>query len=256
MTGVMRLSSRILCAALFGAFLLLAPHAASADTLLNGYTFSDDSMDLHENPFFSEYDRGVDFLTSLYGYGDFIGYALSQTKHQDFALDGIDCVVIREDIEIPLYDETSPDVDVHNIYYYYAKDTDDNIHVLQMVYYSGEDSLGWNYSNLPEGGTTLKYPAAPTTGQDVFFGYVDETGKQVGDFHGCVTIINEDLPWTDESITEYLIPVSGVLALSYNQGGGINGYSVDGVAPEYAEEEESTWEEWLDDNCFISACSP
>jgi len=252
----MRLSSRILCAALFGVFLFFVPHAASADTLLNGYTFSDDSTDLHENPYFSEYDRMVDFLTSLYGYGDFYGYALSQVFHQTFALEGIDCVVIREHVSIPPSGETSPDVDVHTIYYYYAKDTDDNIHVLQMVYYSDGDSIGWNYSDLPEGVTTLKYPASPSPGQEVFFGYVDETGKQVGDFHGCVTIVHEGLPWTDESITEYLIPAAGVLALSYNQGGGINGYSFDGVAPEYAEEEESTWEEWLDDNCFISACSP
>ena len=256
MKDIMRVSSRILATALLGVFLILAPHTASADTLLNGYTFSDDSLDLYENPYFSEYDRMVDFLTSLYGYGDFTGYALSQVFHQTFALDGIDCVVIREHVSIPPYGGTSPDVDVHDIYYYYAKDTDDNIHVLQMVYYSGGDSIGWRYTDLPEGRTTLKYPADPSPGQEVFFGHVEETGKRVGDFSGCVTIANEDLPWTLEPITEYLLPVSGILALSYNQNGGINGYSFDGGAPEYAEEEQGTWDEWLDDHCFISACSP
>lgn len=256
MKHLKRFSSLIFFSAFLGAFLVFVTQAAFADTTIDGYTFSDDSTDLHKNPYFSEYDRGVDFLTSLYGYGEFYGYALSQTKHQDFALDGIECVVIREDIDIPQYGELSPDVDVHNIYYYYAKDIDDNIHVLQAVYYSGGENTGWNYSDLPEGTTSLKYPAEPTPGQEVFFGHVEETGKPVGDIKGCVTIANENLPWAAEPITEYLRPAFGVLAISYNDNGGINGYSSNGVAPEFAEEEQSTWDEWLDDHCFISACSP
>jgi len=238
--------------------LVVISSPASADTTLNGYTFSDDSMNLYENSFFSEYDRinTLDFLTSLYGYGDYIGYSLSQTKHQEFALDGIACIVILEHISIPLYGGTSPDVDVHNIYYYYAKDIDDNIHVLLAAYYSDGESIGWDYTYLPEGKTTLKYPAEPTPDQEVFFGHVEETGKQVGNFKGCVTIVNQDLPWAAGPITEYLMPASGVLAMSHNWNGGINGYSSDGVPPEYAQEEQGTWDKWVDDHCFISACSP
>jgi hypothetical protein len=54
-------------------------------------------------------------------------------------------------------------VDLHDIYYYYAKDIADNIHVLQFAYYSGEESMGWHYTNLPEGKTTLKYPDNPVS---------------------------------------------------------------------------------------------
>ena len=71
------------------AFSVVMSSPVSADTTVNGYTFSDDSLDLYANPYFSEYDRMVDFLTSLYGYGDFTGYALSQLFHHTFALDGI-----------------------------------------------------------------------------------------------------------------------------------------------------------------------
>lgn len=226
-----------------------------ADTTINEYTFSDDSTEIYMNPFFSEYDRVVDFLASLYGYGDYAGYSLTQTYHQEFALNGIACIVVREDIDIPPSGTTSADVDVHNIYYYYAKDTEDNIHVLQAVYY-GDETMGWTYSDLPEGKTSLKYPADPVPDQEVFFGHVAETGKQVGDISGCSTIVFDALPWTTQPITEYLVPASGILAMSHNWDGSLNGYSTDGGAPEHAEEEKSTWEEWLDDKCFISACSP
>lgn len=250
MNGMKKLSTGILF-----LVLVVISSPASADTTVNGYIFSDDSINLHENPYFSEYDRVVDFLTSLYGYGDYTDYSLSQGYHQEFSLDGVACIVIREHVSIPLYGGTSPDVDVHNIYYYYAKDIDDNIHVLQAAYSSDDETMGWHYTDLPEGTTTLKYPAIPAPGQEVFFGHVSETGKPVGDISGCVTIVFEDLPWTTEPITEYLMPASGVLAMSHNWNNGLNGYSFDGGAPEYAEEEQGAWDEWLDDHCFISACS-
>ncbi len=255
MKCLVRCSSKILFSALFVSFLVFVSHVAFADTTIDGYTFSVDSMNLYENSFFSEYDRTLDFLTSLIGYGDYTDYALSQTYHQEYTLDGIDCAVIREHVSIPPYGGLSPDVDVHDIYLYYAKDIDDNIHILLAAYSGDGGVIGWSYTDLPEGETTLKYPTDPVPGQEVFFGEVAETGKQVGDIEGCATIVFDSLPWTDGPITEYLRPGSGVFAMSHNWNDEINGYSYDGGAPEYAEEEKGTWEEWRDDHCFISACS-
>jgi hypothetical protein len=157
MYGFKRILTRALFSLLIAAFFVVMSNPASGDTTIYGYTFSDDSTDLHMNTYFSEYDRMVDFLTGLYGYGDFTGYDLFQVFNQTFTLDGIDCVVIREHIDIPLYGGFSPDVDVHDIYYY-TKDIEDNIHILQFTYYSGEESIGWHYNELPEGRTTMKYP--------------------------------------------------------------------------------------------------
>jgi len=79
----------------------------------------------------------------------------------------------------------------------------------------------------------------------------------VGDIPGCVTIGFDSPPYAPtETITEYLAPGAGVLASSFNWNNGMNGFSFDAVPPESAEEDKSEWEEWWDDHCFISACSP
>lgn len=226
---------------------------------LGGYTFSDDSTHLYLNPFFSNSNRDVDFLATLYGYGDFAGSQVLQSHHQYFTLGGIPCNVVLERGYFPDYSSGSPPDMIHyTAYHYYAKDTEDNIHVLQYSFHpDGGPSIGWSYTDLPEGMTTLKYPAEAQPGQEVFFGSVTGTEVRVGDIRGCVTIEFDSLPHApSETITEYLVSGGGILASSFNWEGGINGFSTDAVAPEYAEEEGSAWEEWWDDNCFISVCSP
>jgi len=250
MYGIIKLSAGIL-------FLVLLAFScpASADTTINGYTFSDDSTELHENPYFSTYSRGVDFQSSLYGYGSFGGYNLSQLFHQYYILDGIECVVICEHVSIPGSGNSSSSVDVHDTYLYYAKDTLDNIHILQLAYTSGEDSFGWIYTDLPEGKTTLKYPKDPTSGEEIFFGNVGYEILPLGEWY-FTTLVFDSLPYASGSITEYLTYGSGVFSMGYNWNNGFNGYSSTGFPPELLEEEEDTWHEWLDDHCFITACSP
>ncbi|MBN2297735.1 MAG: hypothetical protein JXM72_04035 [Deltaproteobacteria bacterium] len=224
---------------------------ASADTTIDGYTFSDDSTELDQNPYFSTYERGVDFQISLYGYGGFAGYTLSQEFHQYYTLDGIECAVIREHIDIPASGDSSSSVDVHDVYLYYAKDAQDNIHILQLAYSGDEGAIGWIYTDLPEGKTTLKYPKDPTSGQDIFFGSVGFEIIPLGKAY-FTTLKFDSLPYESGIITEYLTYGSGVFSMSYD---GLSGYSVTGFPPELLEEDESGWEEWLDDHCFITACS-
>ncbi|HNR52829.1 MAG: hypothetical protein GXY28_10150 [Bacteriovoracaceae bacterium] len=225
---------------------------------LNGYTFSDDSTHLYMNPFFSNANRDVDFLTTLYGYGDCSEFEVLQNHHQYFTLEGIPCNVVLERGYLPDYSSGGLEMIHYTAYHYYAKDIDDNIHVLQYVFFPDDGpSAGWSYADLPEGGTTLKYPADPEVGQEVFFGSVTAAGVRVGDVRGCVIIEFDSPPHApSETITEYLVPAGGILASSLNWNGGINGFSTDAVAPEHAEEEGSAWEEWWEDHCFISASSP
>lgn len=238
-------------------FLVLAAISspASADVTINGYTFSDDSTELHMNPYFSTYSRRVDFQTSLYGYGNFGGYSLSQVFHQTFTIEGIECIVIREDISIPKSGRLSSNVDVHNIYLYYAKDTLDNIHVLQMAYYGDQGTIIWDYTDLPEGNTTLKYPKSPTSGQEIFFGKVGFKILPLGKAF-FTTLVFDSLPYADGSITEYLTYGIGIFSMGHNWNSSINGYSKTGFPPELLEDDESSWDEWREDHCFISASSP
>lgn len=225
---------------------------------LGGYTFADDSTHLYLNPFFSSYSRPGDFITTLYGYGDFAGCEVIQTHSFYFELAGISCNVILERGFFPDFSSGSVEMVSYTSYHYYAKDTQDNIHLLEYVFFPKKgQGASWSYGDLPEGGTTVKYPADPRPGQEVVFGTIAATGVSVGDIRGCTTIVFDSLPHAPaESVTEYLVPGSGILANSFNWEGGINGFSHDASAPEYAEKEDSAWKEWWDDHCFISACSP
>ena len=225
---------------------------------LGGYTFDDDSIDLYLNPYFSDHSRPGDFITTLYGYGDFAGHEVIQSHHQYYELDGISCNVILERGYFPDFSRGYADMIYYTAYHYYAKDAEDNIHLLKYHFIPHEgQGASWSYEDLPEGSTTVKYPADPQPGQEVVFGTVTATGVSVGDIRGCTTIVFDSLPHAPTgSITEYLVPGSGILASSFNWKGGINGFSKDASAPEFAEEENSAWKEWWDDHCFISACSP
>ncbi|HOO44847.1 MAG TPA: hypothetical protein PLM29_01360 [Deltaproteobacteria bacterium] len=247
MNGLRRFSAGMLL-----LMLVVIPFPVSADTTIGDYTFSDDSTELDQNPYFSTYERGVDFQISLYGYGGFGGYTLSQEFHQYFTLDGIECAVIREHIDIPYSGDSSSSVDVHDIYLYYAKDTEDNIHILQMAYSGDQGSMGWIYTDLPEGITTLKYPKSPSSGQDIFFGSVGFKIIPLGEVY-FTTLKFDALPYCSDTVTEYLTYGSGLFSMSY---GGVSGYSATGFPPELLEEDESGWEEWKEDHCFITACSP
>jgi hypothetical protein len=228
----------------------------SADVTLNGYVFSDDSTELWKNPYFSNFSREIDISVILYGYGDFSGREFKQMWWQEWIVAGIQCILFREQGYIPSYNETTASFDMEEYdsgSLIYAKDTQDNIHVLS---YSAAQAP-WDYSLLPEGGTTLKYPADPVPGQQVFCGRVEATGVQMGEIEDLVTISFDSLPqYPSKTLTEYLRPGAGVIAVSYNWEGRINGYSFDAVPPEWQEEDQSKWEEWKDDHCFISTCAP
>lgn len=252
MKGIRAFLSCVVLAVILGA----AFPCSSAE--LGGYTFADDSIDLYLNPYFSDHDRPGDFITTLYGYGDFAGYEVLQGHHQYYELDGIPCNVILERGYFPDFSSGSVKMTYYTAYHYYAKDTQDNIHLLKYVFYPNKgQGASWSYEDLPEGATTVKYPADPQPGQEVVFGSVAATGISVGDIRGCATIVFDSLPHApSKSVTEYLVPGSGILASSFNWEGGINGFSHDAGAPEHAEEEDTAWKEWWDDHCFISACSP
>jgi len=238
----------------------LAGPSSGISAELNGYTFSDDSTDLWKNPYFSNYEHIVDFGVSLFGYGDFAGTQYSLSHQQTFPVAGINCSMLREKGYYPTFSEASSSFHMEDYtgYVYYAKDIEHNIHVLQIVVLlQNQPSMSWNYTNLAEGETTLKYPSHPEPGQQIFCGQVEGTGVEVGDIDNCVTLLFDSPPqFPSHSVKEYLRPGAGVIAVSYNWESRINGYSFDAVAPEYAEEEKNTWEEWKDDHCFISACSP
>jgi len=227
-----------------------------ADVALNGYVFSDDSTELWKNPYFSHFSREIDISTILYGYGDFAGREFKQIFWQQWVVAGIPCILFREQGYLPSYNETTASFDLEEYNsgsVVYAKDTEDNIHILS---YSVNPGYSWDYSLLPEGGTTLKYPADPTAGQQVFCGRVEATGVHMGEIEDLVTISFDSLPqYPSKTLIEYLRPGAGVIAISYNWEGRINGYSFDAVPPERQEEDQSKWEEWKDDHCFISACS-
>lgn len=227
---------------------------------LNGYTFSDDSTELWKNPYFSNFLYHSDIGIKLFGYGDFANTQFMQSFQQTFTVAGIDCAVLYEQADYPTFSQESSSfqMDYNTGYVYYAKDTEDNIHVLQIiVYLQNQPNISWDYTQLAEGETTLKYPANPEPGQQIFRGQVENVGIRVGEIRNCVTLLFDSPPqFPSRSVKEYLTPGAGVIAVSYNWESRINGFSFDAIAPEYAEKDKTQLEEWKDDYCFISACSP
>jgi hypothetical protein len=233
----------------------LPSQGVSADVTLNGYVFSDDSTELLKNPYFSLFSREIDISTILYGYGDFEGKEFRQIFWQQWTVAGIPCILFREQGYLPSYNEATSSFDMEGYdsgSVMYAKDTEDNIHVLS---YSVGQGYYWDYSLLPEGGTTLKYPSDPVPGQQVFCGHVEATGVQLGEMQDVVTISFDSLPqYPSDTVTEYLRPGAGVIAVSYNWEGRTNGYSFDGAPPGSEDERENRLEKWRDSYCLISIC--
>ncbi|HDP24493.1 MAG TPA: hypothetical protein ENN34_03520 [Deltaproteobacteria bacterium] len=234
---------RLVLCALAAVIIVLAPgvRASGEEVVFNGAVFTDDSTELHKNRYFSEYARTVDFAFIGYGYGDFRGYTLRQVFSQNYSYLGIECVIIRETGYIPTPESPEDDSPITLEHYtrflYYAKDDQNNIHLINV-----------------SGDTTLLYPHNPVIGQRVFGGYVDAVGYTRGNLSDCLIIVRDSLPWGfPDRMTEYLIPGSGIAAVAYNYNGGMHGFSADGTPPELARRDKSTWEEWVNDRCFISA---
>ncbi len=226
---------------------------------LNGYTFENDSTELWQNPYFSSFYNLSVIGFSQYGYGDFAGHDYHMYFQQTFALGGIPCVMLREQGLYPTYSEGSGSFsfDDYSGYLYLAKDTEDNIHLLQVSIFLNSETRSWDYTQLTEGETTLLYPSNPSPGQVVFKGYVMDAAVQVGDFPTCMRIVFESHPkFPSQTVIEYLSPGLGLLAVSYNWQGRINGFSYTGVAPEEEDDDNKGWERWKDKYCFITAGCP
>ncbi|MCE5275707.1 MAG: hypothetical protein ABFD70_09485 [Syntrophaceae bacterium] len=256
------------------ALVLLCAPFATAYVDLGGYRFSDDpiegvpgtqdSSDLSGNYYFSNFEGMVDFHFSLLGYGEFKGYEILQQYRFVFPAGGVQCAVVEEQGYIPFFSPddgvTSFDIEQCTTYYYYARDIEDNIHLLQVTidpYNPDIEPMAWSYEDLPAGGTTLIYPDSPYVGQQVFGGEVIETSAHLGDVsHEALVIDFDSRPYAFPGpVKQYLLPGSGILAGSYNWDGGTNGFSRDARAPENEEDSKGAWEEWKDNHCFISACS-
>lgn len=245
----------MLCFCTLAPAVPLTGHSAE----LNGFTFGDDSDEIWRNPYFSRFSHIVSLGFKLYGYGDFAGHNLEQQYQQDTTVAGISCIVIRETFYFPTYDDTTSSFDLEHstAYYTYAKDTGDNVHILGITVFLDDQTISWSPDDLEAGETTLKYPASPEADQQVFRGRVTASGLEYGDLRGCLAISFDSLPqYPSSTVTEYLVPNGGLIAVSYNWEDRLNGYSYDAVAPELAEEEKSGWDKWTDEHCFISACSP
>ncbi|HPR56323.1 MAG TPA: hypothetical protein PLT09_03375 [Deltaproteobacteria bacterium] len=256
---------------LLSLLLSVSPVHAGIVTL-NGYRFSNDVVNypdiqdsaiLSGNPYFSDYSRVVDFYAGLYGYGAFRGYDDTMSYRQVFPVDGVQCSVILEQGYIPTFSLTdgitSFTMEFCTKYSYFARDIDNNIHLLLISIIPDSSSIGamsWSVDDLPSGGTTLIYPAEPEVGQQVFGGHVTDVSAEIGGVTSEALVIEYDnLPYDyPGALTEYLLPGSAIYAVAYNWDGGINGFSQDGQRPERQDEDKKAWEDWWDEHCFISAC--
>jgi hypothetical protein len=170
-------------------FLAAGPaHADKTNVTLNGYTFSDDSINLWENQYFSTYYTANEpclyYGSWIYlGYGDFSNDYVADFFDKIEPYKTINCVVYREHgfwegkwIEAVNDTQDSPRIpgyymgERYTRYNYLAKDTDGNIHILQSLR-PNETDLD-DAGIIEEGGTTLMYPNAPAFEQPVYGGYV------------------------------------------------------------------------------------
>jgi hypothetical protein len=255
-----------------GIVLICAPLDA-AHVTLNGYEFSDDpiagppgtqdSSDLTRNPFFSGFNSMADFGFSFYGYGGFVGHNITQQYRFDDTVDGIQCSVIEEQGYVPYFSTsdsaTSFTMEQCSTYFYYARDIENNIHLLKItISFSNTNisPISWSYEDLPAGGTTLIYPNSPVKGQQVFGGEVIDTNGYIGSVSNSALVIRFDsLPYSfPGTVTQYILASSGIYASSYNWDGGTNGFSQNGRAPEQKEDSRSNLLERWRDKCFISVC--
>lgn len=254
------------------ALMLPGLSAGAGIVTLNGYQFSDDivaapdikdSAMLSFNRYFSDYVRTVDFNFQTYGYGSFAGYDVIRNYKQQGRVGGVACSVVFEQGYLPTFlvgdNQTLFQFELYSAYYYYARDIDDNIHLLQVGITPINPSIppmSWSYEDLPAGTTTLIYPDEPEDGQEVFGGHIVDAEGTIGTVsNSALIILFDELPYDYPGpVTEYLLPESGRFALAHDWDGGVNGFSVDRKPPQRSDEDESAWEEWRDEHCFISAC--
>lgn len=254
-------------------FLVQVPSLHGGTVTLNGYSFSTDVVEapdiqdsalLGDNPYFSDYPRLVDFQFGLYGYGSFSGKDNTLSYSQVFSVHGVQCSVIREQGWIPFFDpddhRTSFDIVFCTAYYYMARDTQDNIHILRVEIFVDppfSDILTWSVDDLPEGNTTLLYPSVPYAGQEVFGGHIESALTSIGGVtKEAEVIVFDELPYDYPApYREYIVPRMGVFARACNWDGAINGFSQDGKNPDRTDDDKKAWEEWWDEHCFISACT-
>jgi hypothetical protein len=247
---------------------LVAPLSSRADVELNGYTFPADSADLYKNPYYNQYLDRTSMGVVLHGYGDFTDKDINMWYNYPYTVAGIECAVMFEEGYYPTFipDTSTFRMDYYQGYLYYARDTKDNIHILELEInlLPGAGNTWdwqWDYTDLSKVGTTLLYPASPVTGQKVFGGHVSGINLQVGDTQDCIVLTFDSLPqFPSKTVTQYLGPGKGLIAEVYNWQGRINGFSQGGREAYFTEETEkdsrTSWEKYRDKACFISACAP
>jgi hypothetical protein len=268
-----RIPAPFIRALLIAGIVLICAPVDAAHVTLNGYEFSDDpiaglpgtqdSSDLTRNPYFSGFGSMADFGFNIYGYGSFSGYSIWQQYHFPFNVGGIQCSVIEEQGYVPYFSTndsaTSFTMEQCSTYYYYARDIENNIHLLQITisfFNTNISPISWSYEDLPAGGTTLIYPNSPVKGQQVFGGEVTDTRGYIGDVSNSALVIQfNSLPYSfPGTVKQYILAGSGMYASSYNWDGGTNGFSQNGRAPEQKEDSRSNLLERWRDKCFISVC--
>ncbi|HVN71244.1 MAG TPA: hypothetical protein VMU10_04405, partial [Desulfomonilia bacterium] len=210
-----------------------APNYIPSDVVLHGYTFSDDSANIWENPYFGAYTASTitTYAKILYGYGDFKSYDTGIYFDSFSTVDSVNCVVLRVHGYKPTATTTTDSTtgqstttftfEPYTEYDYYAKDSNGNIHLLRSI--NGSDDFGVD-AITANGGTTLMYPSHPAANQLVYDGMVVSTNETIGTFTGCMSIRRGASP----TVTfDYYQADSGLVTTVYNWGETSNGISLD-----------------------------
>lgn len=194
------------------------------DVTIHGFTFSDDSAQLWDNQYFDNYTAANinTFSKILYGYGDFEGYDNTYYFDSYGTYENIDCIVIRERGYTPAYASGAFTMTPYTIYNYWAKDINDNIHLLMTKTSAGVETTA--DSIISAGGTTLIYPNAPVSRQFVYDGFVWELSASVGDYTSCLSLRRGVAP---SIVFDYYQVDAGLVTKVYNWGDSVNGFSLD-----------------------------
>jgi hypothetical protein len=238
-----------------------AQPSSGAEVTLDGYTFEDDSYDLFLNPYYDRYNNRTSMGQSLNGYGEFANHTANMWYSFPDIIAGINCAAMFVESYYPTFVEgtSSFQLDYYEGYVWYARDVDDNIHILQMALYLLEGLMtewSWDYRNLDGVNTTLLYPSSPVAGQEVFGGHVEAVGVDAGRMGECMEIVFDALPqFPSRTVTQYLAPHMGLIGEAYDWEGGTNGFSYNGEPPVTAHKSGGSWEKFTDRYCFISACA-
>jgi hypothetical protein len=154
------------------------PHPGDdVDVELNGYVFSSDSSHIWENPYFDDYSA-VTFLSYskvLYGYGSYLDYDSREYYAGEGSYQNVRCAIICV-MGFTGGGDTPAEV---KRFEYWAKDEDDNIHLLQAIDAGDSESIMDDQAIIADGGTTLLFPAEPVAAQIVNGGYVTDVDTTV-----------------------------------------------------------------------------